>query len=119
MVALCTIALRFTPRPSAVGLIQLVTRWISVSRFWPRPVLQTLVPRSGSGVIERSLSRGEGGHASLSERPGLFSFMETGCSSELWVSVTAPLGQVPSVILVLEMSSSYQGLGRAHCRVGL
>ena len=119
MVALHAMALRFTPQHSAVGLIQLFTSWISVSRFWPCPVLQTLVPRSGPGVVERSLSRGEGGHASLSERPGLFRFMETGCSSKLWVSVTAPLGQVPSVILVLEMSSSYQGLGRAHCRIGL
>lgn len=119
MVAFRAVALRFAHRRSAVGLIQLFRGWVCVPQFWPRPVFQALVPCPGPGGIKRSLPGGEGGHASLPERPGLLCFMETGCSSKLRVSVAAPLAQLPSVIRVFEMSSSYQGLGGAHCSTGL
>lgn len=119
MVAPRAAALRFARRHGAVGLIQLVASRVGVSQFRPCSVFQALLPRSGPGVVKRGLPGGEGGHASLSERPGLLRFVEAGCSSELRVPVTAPLRHLPSVILVFEMSSPHQGLRGAHRRIGL
>lgn len=116
VVAFCAM---FTHRRGAVGLIQLFRGWVWVPRFWPRPVFQALVPHPAPGGIQRSLPGGEGGHASLSERPGLLCFVKAGCSSKLRVSVAAPLGQLTSVIRVFEMSSSCQGLRGAQCSTGL